>query len=432
MRILIAGAGGFIGRRIAAELKSAGHEIVASGRDRDRLQRILPFAQALACDLTKDTAADWRSRLKNVDAVVNAAGIFRGHGANSFEQVHAAGPRALFEACAAMAIPKLIQISALGAGEGAQTPFHLTKRTADECCLNLAREHGLGGWTVIRPSLVIGQGGQSTALFAALAALPWPPRLARGTWQVQPIHVADLACAVRLLLEREGSSPPMLDLVGPAPMTTDELTALVRRWLGLAPARQLPVPEWILHACVPLAGFLSFDALSKDSLIMLKRGNVAPIAPLISALNWTPREIEAALASEPSNEAALWHARLFFLRPALRIGLALLWIVTATLSAFVFPLEKSIGMVAGLGVSSWQASALVYGGAAVDGILGLALLLNIKPVPIGLLQLAVIAVFTILASFAVPQAWIDPLGPLTKNLAVVLATLAMIAMEARQ
>ncbi len=432
MRILIAGAGGFIGSRIAVELRNAGHEIVACGREQDRLRRLFPYAEAVACDFAKDSAADWRSRLKNVDAVINAAGIFRAHGAISFDRVHAAGPCALFEACASMRISKLIQISALGAGEGAQTQFHLTKRAADERCLNLAREHGLGGWTVIRPSLVIGQGGQSTALFTALAALPWPPRLARGTWQVQPIHVADLAYAVRLLLEQEASSPRLLDLVGPASMTTDELTRSLRRWLGLAPARQLPVAEWILRACVPLGRLFSFDALSKDSLIMLKRGNTAPVAPMIDALNWTPREIGAALASEPCTEAALWHARLFFLRPALRIGLALLWIVTAILSAFVYPLAKSIGMVAGLGVSGWQASALVYGGAAVDGILGLALLLNVRPALIGLLQLATIAVFTILASFAIPQAWIDPLGPLTKNLAVVLATLAMIAMEAKR
>ncbi|MFY9640000.1 MAG: NAD(P)H-binding protein [Rhodomicrobium sp.] len=432
MRILILGASGFIGSRIAAELQNAGHKIVACGRDRDRLQRFLPFAEAMACDLAKDTAADWRARLVGVDAVVNAAGIFREHGANGFGRVHAAGPSTLFEACAALKVPKLIQISALGAGEGAQTPFHLSKRAADDCCMERARQYGLPGWTVVRPSLVIGRGGQSTALFAALSALPWPLRLSRGTWQTQPIHVADLACAIRLLLERDASSRGVLDLVGPSPMTTDELTSQLRRWLGLPPARPLPVPYWLLRAGVPLAQALSFDALSKDSLTMLKQGNTAPVAPLTDALHWTPREIGAALASEPATEADLWHARLFFLRPALRMGLALLWIVTAILSAFVFPLEKSIGMVAGLDVSAWQASALVYAGAAVDGLLGLALLLNIKPALIGVLQLVTIAVFTVLASFAVPETWIDPLGPLTKNLAVVLATLAMIAMEARR
>ncbi len=356
MRILIAGASGFIGGRIAAELQGAGHEVIACGRDPGRLQRLFPYAQAIACDFAKDSAADWRARLKTVDAVVNAAGIFRGHGANSFEQVHIAGPAALFEACAGQRIPKLIQISALGAGERAETPFHRTKAEADERCLKLAQENGLPGWTVVRPSLVIGQGGQSTALFAALAALPWTPRLGDGTWQVQPIHAADLAHAVRLLLEREGSAAPVLDLVGPAPMTTDGLTQALRRWLGLAPARAVPVPEWALRASIPLARLLSFDALSSDSLAMLKQGNTAPVAPLADALGWTPRELGTALASEPSTEAALWHARLFFLRPALRIGLAIIWIWTAIVSAFVYPLGKSVAMVADLGVSGWQAA----------------------------------------------------------------------------
>jgi hypothetical protein len=165
---------------------------------------------------------------------------------------------------------------------------------------------------------------------------------------------------------------------------------------------------------------------------MLKQGNIAPVAPLTAALGFTPRPLDAALAVEPAAEADLWHARLYFLRPALRIGLAFIWIATAIISAFVYPLEKSAGMVAGLGVTGWQANALVYAGAAVDGILGFALLFNIRPSLIGLLQIVTIAIFTILASFAIPEAWIDPLGPLTKNVAVVLATLVMIAMEARR
>jgi hypothetical protein len=39
--------------------------------------------------------------------------------------------------------------------------------------------------------------------------------------------------------------------------------------------------------------------------------------------------------------------------------------------------------------------------------------------------------FTVLATMAVPQAWGEPFGPLTKNLAVLLATLVMIALESR-
>ena len=432
MRVLIAGAGGFIGGRIAAELQGAGHEVIVCGRDPRpasgffRMRKPSPAtSQRIAPPIGARASRPW-TRLSTPPASSGATAQTASSRCTS-----PARPR-YSRLARASGLPKLIQISALGAGEGAGTPFHRTKAEADERCLKLAQEHGLPGWTVVRPSLVIGQGGQSTALFAALAALPWTPRLGDGTWQVQPIHVADLARAVRLLLEREGSAAPVLDLVGPAPMTTDALTQALRRWLGLAPARAVPLPEWALRASIPLARLLSFDALSRDSLAMLKQGNTAPVAPLAEALGWTPRELGTALASEPSTEAALWHARMFFLRPALRIGLAIIWIWTAIVSAFVYPLEKSVAMVADLGVSGWQAAALVYGGAAVDGILGLALLFNIRPALTGLLQLATVAVFTILACFAVPEAWIEPLGPLTKNIAVVLATLAMIAMEAKR
>jgi uncharacterized protein YbjT (DUF2867 family) len=432
MRVLIAGASGFIGGRVAAELMGAGHEIVPCGRDLGRLERLFPSAQAVACDFGKDSAADWHKRLANIDAVINAAGIFRPRLGSSFETVHVSGPRALFEACAAARIPKVIQISALGADAAAQTGFHATKHEAGACCLALAKAQSLSGWTVIRPSLVIGRGGKSTSLFAALAALPWPPRLGDESWQVQPIHISDLAQAVRLLLERESGTPQVLDLVGPAPMPIDDVTGLLRQWLALPPARRVPLPEWLLRASIPAARLLSFDLLSKDSLTMLKQGNIASAAPLTAALGIAPRPVEAALAAEPAAEADLWHARLYFLRPLLRAGLAFIWIAAGIISAFVYPLEKSVAMTAGLGVTGWQAQALVYAGAGLDGILGFALLFNIRPALIGLIQIATAAVFTVLASFAIPGAWIDPLGPLTKNAAVVFATLVMIAMEAKR
>jgi nucleoside-diphosphate-sugar epimerase len=432
MRVLIIGAGGFLGGRIGTALINAGHEVIPCGRDIERLQRLHPFAKAIACDFAKDGAAEWSRRIESADGVVNAAGMFRSSKRNDLQAVHASGPRALLEACAAARIPKVIQISALGAGASAQTPFHRTKTAADDLCMKLAQEHGLGGWTVIRPSLVIGGGGQSTALICALAALPWPLRLADGTWELQPIHAGDLAHGVRLLLERDGKSPLLLDFVGPLPMTTDALTQALRRWLGLQAAGFFALPEWTLRSMIPLSRLFSLEALSGDSLTMLKQGNTASAVPLEEALNWAPRELAAALALEPSSEADLWHARLYFLRPALRIGLALIWIATALVSAFIYPLDRSVQMVSGLGLDGWEASALVYAGAALDGILGLALLLNYKPALIGVLQLATVAIFTLLATFALPWAWAEPFGPLTKNIAVVLATLVMIALEARR
>ena len=432
MRILVVGAGGFIGRHIAIEAARAGHEVVACGRDTAQLRFMFPRWKTTHCDFARDGFEDWRQRLQGVHAVVNAAGIFQGDKTNSLETVHVTGPRALFEACAELRIQKLIQISALGADDKAKSEFHLTKRKADALCLTLAESCQLLGWTVVRPSLVIGRGGQSTALFAALGALPRPPRLAAGRWELQPLHVSDLAYGVVILLEREEPSPRELDFAGPKPMTTDQLTHTLRRWLRLPPAGVFTAPEWLLRGASALGGHFLFGALSRQSLDMLARGNTACVTPLKETLHWLPRPLPEAMAADPSTQADLWHARLYFFKPALRTSLALLWIATAIISGFIYPLEKSMAMVSGLGVSESHATALVYGGAALDALLGSALLANIRPALVGVLQIIAMLVFTVLATMAVPQVWSDPLGPLMKNLAVLLATLTMIALEARR
>ena len=212
MRVLVLGAGGFIGGRVCAGLLARGHDVVPCGRDAAALRRRFPGRLAMAADLARDGARDWLPRLAGLDAVVQAAGAL---GGPDLEAVHARGPAALFDACAAAGVARLVQVSALGAGPGAPSRFHRTKRDADEHLLRLraAAEAaggggGRGGWCVLRPSLVVGRGGRSTALFAALAALPRPPRLGPGTWRVQPLHVEDLARAVAELLEAPAPVPP--------------------------------------------------------------------------------------------------------------------------------------------------------------------------------------------------------------------------------
>ncbi len=72
-------------------------------------------------------------------------------------------------------------------------------------------------------------------------------RVGAGSHRVQPLHVDDLARAVAELLEATGPVPPVLDLGGPAPMTTDDLTHALRAWLGLLGAPFPPVPAPLLR-----------------------------------------------------------------------------------------------------------------------------------------------------------------------------------------
>ena len=138
MRVLVLGAAGFIGGRTVAGLLAAGHVVTCAGRDPDMLRRRFPSCLAVHSDLLTDDRAAWLPRLADSEAVVNAAGTLRG----SLERVHYIGPIALFDACAEIGVPRLLQISALGAGSQPNSRFLATKNEADAHLLRLARERG--------------------------------------------------------------------------------------------------------------------------------------------------------------------------------------------------------------------------------------------------------------------------------------------------
>lgn len=423
MRVLVLGAGGFIGGRIAACLRARGHTVLPCGRDPAALRRRFPGSEPVGADLAADDVAAWQRRLAGVDAVVNAAGALAG----DLDAVHARGPAALFDACAATGIGRLVQISALGAEDGTSR-FHRTKRMADARLLQLRAAGGYDGWCVLRPSLVVGRGGRSTGLFAALAALPRPIRLGRGEWRVQPLHVADLAGCVAALLEASGPVPSCLDLGGPEPMDTDRLTAILRGWLGLPERRPVAIPEPLLRLAAGIGVWLPGATLTPETLAMLAHGNTATAGPAVPG--WRPRPLALALASEPAVAADGWHARLLPVRPVLRAALAVVWIGSGVVSLFATPRALSDALLDGLGLHGGAATLVLVAGAMLDLVLGFALLLLPRRTGwIGTVQIAVTLLFTLLASIAAPAAWAEPFGPLLKNAAVIAATLVLIAMR---
>ncbi|MDR1076594.1 MAG: NAD(P)-dependent oxidoreductase [Xanthomonadaceae bacterium] len=72
MRILVTGASGFIGRHVAQCLATAGYEVVAQGRDADRLAPMAAVAETVKADLAEDPLAPL---LRDCEAVVHCAAL---------------------------------------------------------------------------------------------------------------------------------------------------------------------------------------------------------------------------------------------------------------------------------------------------------------------------------------------------------------------
>lgn len=423
MRILLTGATGFIGGHLHRALTAAGHEVIACSRSSPSRSG----AGTVPCEFTRDLEPEvWLPHLAGVDVVINAVGIIRERGGQTFGALHTEAPRALFAACEQAGIGKVIQISALGADESAVSRYHLTKRAADD---DLAGRQLR--WLILRPSIVYGPGAHSSAFFRALAALPVTPLVGRGDQPVQPIHIDDLVRAVLMAVEPDGPAGRRIDCVGPKPLAFRDLLAAWRRWLGLGRLRGLPVPyRWAL-AAGRLGGFLGNAPMDREAIGMLQRGNRADVAPFAEAFGFRPRAFAEALAATPATEADRWHAKLYFLRPLLRWSLGLMWIAAGITSAFLYPPGESYGLLASVGITGLFAPFALYAAALLDGLLGAALLAGYRVRSVGAVQIALIAGYTGLITWALPEFWLHPFGPVAKNVPLVAATLVMMALEAR-
>lgn len=289
MNVWLLGASGFVGRQVAQALRGAGHTLVSRPR--------VDMARATA-------AADWLPHLSGVDAVVNTVGVLRDSRRRPIWPTHASGPQALFDACAQAGVRRVVQVSALGI-EGNPTAYARSKRAADEHLLALADRGALHA-VVLRPSIVVGEGGASSGLFRALARLPWlllPVPVARGL--AQPLHVDDLAAAVVACLS--GDHRGVLALAGPEVFTLQGLIAHWREALGHAPARVALLPEAPSRWSARLGDAVPLTPWCSETLALLAQPNTADAATLQALLGRAPRSVrcwpQAAAVAEPVEAA---------------------------------------------------------------------------------------------------------------------------------
>lgn len=421
MRVLIAGASGFIGTALTETLHQAGHDLTLAARRIETLHRRWPRARCIAIDFARPiTAQDWLGHLAGIDAVINAAGILRESPGQRFENLHVRGPCALFEACVAARVKRVIQISALGADRDAVSAYHVTKRRADDYLLSLPLSA-----TVVQPSLVFAVGGVSAAWFAMLAAMPLIPLIGSGEQRIQPIRRDDLCAAVRRCLETD-DCPRRLAAVGERCLSVREYLAILRRNLRLGEPHfvNLPVP------LARLAARTGMGLLDTDTLEMLLRGNCADAQPLTVLLGREPYGPETFIP--PEQAAALRRdACLRIALPPLRLAIAVMWIFTGIVSLGVYPIADSLELLARTGLHGNVALIALYGAAALDIALGIAMLIPRWRRRAYLAQLALIVFYTTVITFKLPEFWLHPYGPVLKNLPLVAAIALLYALEPR-
>ena len=228
--VCLLGGSGFVGRSIADQATERGIRVRVLTRNtaRARSLTVLPTIELMEGDPSDE--ATLATAFEGMDAAVNLIGILHEARGQSFSAVHAELPHKVGRAASAAGVLHVVHVSALGASDKAPSNY-LRSKAAGEAALRMGA--GVVPWTILRPSVIFGEGDRFLNMFASLVkTFPVIP-LAGADARFQPIWVEDVArCCVAALGDAR-SFGQVYELCGPRAYTLRELVELVAGMLGV-------------------------------------------------------------------------------------------------------------------------------------------------------------------------------------------------------
>lgn len=426
MKILITGATGTIGKHLAQTLGQH-HQLVCCARNTQQLQALFPESETHTIDFSSPTPPPWSDWLQEVEVVINTVGVFRESSTATFEQVHYHSAVALFTACEAAGVRRVIQISALGAELHANTGYQRSKFMADEALRSTRLD-----WAIVAPSLVYSPTSPSMSLFRQLAALPIIPLPDQGEQCLQPVYLDDAIIAIESLVNAPEPIRAHIPLVGPQEVPLKTLLSSQRQWLGLSSAPYVSIPSSLLEKLLYQLEPFHSQVATRDSIRMLKRGNTAPANDFVQRFGWQPRHIDTVMAHHPASQAERWFYASSWVRPLLLLSIAWLWIFTGWVSLWGYPQASNLTLLASAGVPALLQLPALYGSAMLDILLGAGLLMPRWRRRALAGQLLLMALYSLILLIQLPEYWLHPFGPVTKNLPLAFASLLLLMMHRRE
>lgn len=243
--VAVAGATGFVGSPIVRTLLAEGAKVRALVRDPAKARQALSGAgsdQLVLVPGTLDEPTALGNLCAGAHAVVNAVGILREVGTQTFERIHVKGTQNLVNAASAAKVQHFVQVSALGVKPDGIAEYQRSKWEGEQ----LVRRSGME-WTIIRPGFIHGVGSEGIETFLDLMSGETPPYFFIPYFQrwdlddsmplgpataidpmIQPVHVDDVAMAVARALERETARGEIYNLLGSETLSWPDMLRFIR------------------------------------------------------------------------------------------------------------------------------------------------------------------------------------------------------------
>jgi len=276
MRVLLTGATGYVGSYVLRELLRQDHTPRCLVRSSAEDLAVQDDAIEIAFgDVTDPASLD--GAFKDCDAVIHLVGIIeekRSQGV-TFKRIHVDGTRHVVEAAQHAGIDRFIHMSANGARADEATAYQRTKWDAEQ----LVKEAGFAHWTLLRPSLLFGEPDPGRPEFSSqlltdlVRPFPILPVFGDGQYEMQPVHVTEIAAAFVQALALDEAHGQMYVAAGPDRFPYVEVLDRIARGAGLDPKSKVHVPLTLARMGVYTAGRVGLLPISPSQFDMLVEGN---------------------------------------------------------------------------------------------------------------------------------------------------------------
>jgi uncharacterized protein YbjT (DUF2867 family) len=231
-KICLLGGTGFVGRRLAARLSEAGHDVVILTRRRERHRGLLVLPTVRMVEGDVHDPEFLGRQFAGRDTVINLVGILNetGRRGSGFARAHVELPQKIVRACGAAGVARLLHMSALHASADAPSHYLRTKAQGEDAVHRA--ETGDFHVTSFRPSVIFGPEDDFLNRFAALLRLtPGVFPLACPEARFQPVYVENVVGAFVESLDNHKTFGGSYNLCGPKTYTLREMVAYVARLL---------------------------------------------------------------------------------------------------------------------------------------------------------------------------------------------------------
>lgn len=229
--VLVAGASGFVGRRLCPELVKAGHDVRAMTRHPDSYEG--------AGEPVHGDVHDADSLPAALEGCRAAYYLVHSLDSKDFEKLDAEAARAFGRAAAEAGVQQIIYLGGLGS-ESDQLSSHLRSRREVEGLLGAA---GVPV-TVLRAGIIVGSGGISWEMTRQL--VDHLPAMVTPRWvrtKTQPIAVTDVVRYLVGVLDEPAATGKVFEIGGPEVL---QYVTMLRRVADIKKRRLLIVPVPLL------------------------------------------------------------------------------------------------------------------------------------------------------------------------------------------